>query len=251
MDAVATPEPLKAPGVETVILPSKTLKPIDRVGIYHGMYLLRMIEALDVDYPAVAWHLGEHRFQHLVADYVTHYPSRSYTLNRLGDEMPEFIAAQESLPRRAFLHDLARLELAMTQAFDEEESPAMPSDALTSLGDVDVTRLRFQTIAALRLVAFEYDVNAFFTSFRNDEKASPRRAKTFLIVHRQDYSVYRTPLTKSAHSFLASLRDGLTVGEALDEHVRRFHRTPSQPELFSWFRDWTAAGLFRSITVKD
>ena len=68
-----------------MILPSKTLTPVERVGVYQGMYLLRMIEALEGDYPAVAHFLGDEEFAELVTRYVAAHPSTSYTFNRLGD----------------------------------------------------------------------------------------------------------------------------------------------------------------------
>ena len=40
--------------ISRVILPSKTLSSVERVGVYQGMYLLRMVEALENDFPAVA-----------------------------------------------------------------------------------------------------------------------------------------------------------------------------------------------------
>ena len=89
-------------GVDSLVLPSRTLQPIQRVGIYHGMYMMRMIEALEADYGALAHFMGEHAFAHLVRDYVQRFPSRSYTLNRLGDHLPEFIASS-TLKRRTFL----------------------------------------------------------------------------------------------------------------------------------------------------
>src|SRR5207245_10982155 len=67
-----------------VVLPSRTLAPAQRVEIYQRMYLLRMEEALGIDYPALQHFLGRRRFRDLVRDYVASFPSRSYTLNRLG-----------------------------------------------------------------------------------------------------------------------------------------------------------------------
>src|ERR1043165_1212637 len=73
------------------ILPSRTLSAAERVLIYNGMYLSRFAEALAVDYPALARFLGEDDFNALVARYVQKHPSTSYTLNRLGDALPEFL----------------------------------------------------------------------------------------------------------------------------------------------------------------
>ncbi|MFN8094626.1 MAG: putative DNA-binding domain-containing protein [Vicinamibacteria bacterium] len=47
--------------VEDVVRPSATLTAAERVGIYHGMYRLRMAEALEADYPGLAHFLGPRR----------------------------------------------------------------------------------------------------------------------------------------------------------------------------------------------
>src|SRR5512146_390222 len=76
-EAVASPEAasLVAPGrLADVLLPSATLTPGERIGIYHGMYPLRMAEALESDYPALAHFLGERRWADLVRDYVEGHP---------------------------------------------------------------------------------------------------------------------------------------------------------------------------------
>jgi hypothetical protein len=234
--------------VGDVILPSRTLQPVERVGIYHGMYMLRMIEALTADYGALCQFLGEHAFEHLVRDYVQQFPSRSYTLNRLGDSLPEFIAAS-SLKRRNFLRDLAKLELAMTQVFDEAEAEPLPADAIATIAPEQIADARIIPIPALRLIAMDYDANEAFQTFRNEEPMKPRRKKTWLAVHRRDYAVYRMPLGREAHAFLQSLAAWQTVGEAIDVFFRRFRRFPGQPELFTWFRDWSAAGLFTAIEI--
>ncbi len=212
------------------ILPSRTLSAAERVLIYNGMYLSRFAEALAVDYPALAHFLGEDDFNALAARYVQKHPSTSYTLNRLGDSLPEFLTG--------FERDLARLELAMTVVFDEEETPAAD---LTQLPADRAESMRLIPIKAMRVLALNYNSNECFQAFRDDEQMRPQRHKNYLLVHRKDYAVYRTPITRKAHDFLRELASEKTIGDAI-VHVR-----PSQHELFEWFRDWSAAGLFRSF----
>jgi len=235
-------------GVETVILPSATLPPIQRVGIYHGMYMLRMIEALSVDYGALAYIVGEEAFEELVRAYVLRFPSRSYTLNRLGDALPEFIATAK-IRRRIFLRDLASLELAMTQVFDEAEAEPLPGDAISSIAPEQIADARIAPIPALRLVSADYDVNEAFQAWREERNITPRRRKTWIAVHRRDYGVFRMPLTREAFTFLGFLIAGEAIGGAITKFHRRFRRLPEQDELFTWFRDWSAAGLFAAIDV--
>jgi hypothetical protein len=234
--------------VDDVILPSQTLQPIQRIGIYHGMYMMRMIEALAVDYAALAQFLGEHAFEHLVRDYVQQFPSRSYTFNRLGDSLPDYIASS-TWKRKTFLRDLATLELAMTHVFDEAEAEPLPADAIASIAPEEVADARIIPIPALRLIALDYDANEAFQAFRDERPMKPRRQKMWLAIHRRDYGVYRMPLAREAYVFLESLAARETIGSAIETFNRRFRRFPEQSELFTWFRDWSAAGLFTAIEV--
>ena len=57
----------RRPRLADVILPSTTLRPEERLGIYHGMYPLRMRDALAGDYPGLEHFLGEEGFARFVA----------------------------------------------------------------------------------------------------------------------------------------------------------------------------------------
>ncbi len=237
-------------GVDSIVLPSKTLQSIQRVGIYHSMYMLRMIEALQADYEALAYAMGEHAFSHLVRDYVQQFPSRSYTLNRLGDHLPEFIAGSK-LKRKTFLTDLARIELAMTHVFEEAELAPMPSDAISSVPPERIESLRFTAVPALRLLTLASNANDVFQAWREERAIEPRRGKSWLAIHRRDYGVYRMPLSHPAFTFLEALISGETIGGAIMTFARRFRRMPEQQELFDWFRDWSEAGLFAAIAITE
>jgi hypothetical protein len=240
MEAIASPLPPASEEVLARILPSHTLEPEARLDIYRDMYEVRLIEALEGDYPALAALLGHAKFHKLAGAYVAKYPSTSYTLNRLGDRFPDFVAATA---RRGVITDLARLELAMTEVFDEAETAAMDADALAGIDHRQLASVRLVTIPALRLLALQYPVNDLFSAYREDRPlVTPRKRASWLAVHRRDYAVYRTPLTERAFAMLSALRDGQAIGEAV-ESVPNL----TADELFTWFREWSAAGLFRSI----
>jgi hypothetical protein len=154
-EAVASPEAaslVRPDRLAEVLLPSATLTPTERIGIYHGMYILRMVEALESDYPALAHFLGEKRWAALVRDYVERHPSRSHTLNVLGRALPSFLLETSDLPRRGFCHDLARLELAVTEVFDAEETPRLGEAELLSVPAEAWDGARLVPSAALRLL---------------------------------------------------------------------------------------------------
>jgi len=247
MGVIVATQPPPPADVAAHILPSATLEPEERIELYRDMYELRMIEALEGDYPALRAFLGHAKFHRLAWDYVQMHPSTSYTLNRLGDHLPEFIETDAKRARRLLLADLARLELAMTEVLDEAEAAALDTAAFAGVDPTQLAGTRLVTIPALRLLVLRYPVNDLFTSFREEEAlVVPRKRPSWLAVHRRDYSVYRTPLTERAFVMLSALRDGKTIGETIEllPHL-------TGDELFGWFREWSAAGLFSDINVSN
>ena len=233
-----------------VVLPSRTLAPAQRVEIYQRMYLLRMEEALGIDYPALQRFLGPRGFRALVRDYVASFPSRSYTLNRLGDHLPGFVLQATQLRHRRFCHDLARLELAMTEVFDAVETPALSARAVGAVPPDAWPAARLRPIAALRLLELRYPVNAYLESIREGARRHPRprREDGWLAVYRRRYSVYRLELSRPAYWLLSDLASGVPLEEAVTAAARRRGaEAAGQEKLYRWFREWMKSGLFQGI----
>lgn len=228
------------------VLPSKTLTAEERLDVYREMYWLRLREALSIDYPELQRYLGNEQFDQLCDAYVQQYPSRSYTLNRLGDHLPKFLAEGgfESLKKhRGFVNDLARLELLMTEVFDEEESPVLNEEqvARVPLDAWDTIKLR--AIPALRCGEFKYPVSEYVTAVRDEKAAGQlmRRRNSWVIVCRRHQSVYRLEVTRTAYQLFTALVSGKTLGDAVAS-VR------VQPKMLQeWFTNWVSNRVFRAI----
>jgi hypothetical protein len=255
-NAVASPSARKALGgaaIEDVILPSKSLRPAERVGIYQGMYLMRMEEALESDYPALKHLLGDHGWSDLVRDYVAAHPSITYTLNRLGDHLPEFVSKWKGARRPAVAHDLARLELAVAEVFDAPETQPLSGAEIAAVPEASWERARLAPIEAFRLLSLRYPVNAYLQSVRDEDHDHPemKRKDTCVAVYRRDYSVYRQDLSQTAHDLLTDLVAGTPLGKAVSAALLRGgRRAPTTDQLFRWFREWAAGGVFRSVRLR-
>jgi hypothetical protein len=236
-----------------LVLPSKSLSALERLDIYRDMYLPRMEEALAIDYPALKHFLGGQEFMRLVKRYVDVHPSRSYTLNRLGDHLPEFVATLGDLPKNEFCVDLARLEFALTMIFDANESPSLTPDAVRAVPQEAWERARLRPIEPFRLLAFDYPVSRYLGAV-DGENDFPRIAakKTWVVAYRRNYQVHRMDLSEPAYELLSALASGRAMGEAITAvltHKRR--RAVKESQLFEWFRDWMAEGLFQAVELSD
>ncbi len=234
-----------------VVRPSRTLSSEQRIGIYHDMYLLRMVEALEFDYPGVAHLLGHARFHRLVESYVGTHPSRSYTLNRLGDHLPDYIATLETLPRRALLADLARLELAITLVFDAAHHDALSAGEIVSIPAEAWPAIRFRPIDAMRLLRLDYPVDDYLQSIKQGGDPPPlRKSPRWLLVFRSDLSVRQATLPRREWTMLDAICRGLPLAAAV-ETLAGLRPRLSETELFAWFRDWTRMGLFSAVVPPE
>ena len=236
-----------------VVLPSKTLSALERLDIYRGMYVPRMEEALAIDYPALKHFLGPDEFLRLVARYVEVYPSRSYTLNRLGDHLPEFLASLNDLPKKEFCADLARLEYALTMVFDAHETAPLTSDSVRLVPRDSWETARLKPIDALRMLAFDYPVSRYIAAVDNENRF-PRivRKQTWVVAYRRNYQVHRMDLTEPSYELLSGLASGNTMGEAITAVLtRKWRPAVKQSDLFEWFRDWMAEGLFQAVELAN
>lgn len=234
-----------------LILPSSTLSPEQRLGVYHDMYMLRLVEALEFDYPGVARHMGHARFHRLVESYVGAHPSRSYTLNRLGDHLPDYLEALDRLPRRKLLADLARLELAITLVFDAAQDEALSPAEIVSVPAEAWPEIRFRPIDAMKLLRLDYPVDDYLQSIKQGGDARPlRKSPRWMLVFRSDLSVRQVALPRREWTMLDAICRGLALADAV-ESISGLRPHLSETELFAWFREWTRMGLFTAIVPPE
>jgi hypothetical protein len=225
-----------------IVKPNDRMTPADRLHVYGGGYLTRLIEVLAADYPALQFLFGEDRFQELCAVYSLKHPSRHPNLNRFGKELPAFLARRR-VPHRAFAVELARLELYLSLSFDADACAPFDLASLAGVPEARWAKARLQLNPSVHLLAFRHPVNGFYQQFKDGKKPkAPRPARTWLCVFRKDGRVWRMTLTKPMYSVLAALRDGEPLGKALA-------RARGAEGVSGWFQGWAADGLFSGVKL--
>jgi hypothetical protein len=156
--------------------------------------------------------------------------------------------------------DVARMEWAFVEAFDNAERDPLTLDQIAALdGD---SRLALQP--HLQLLELEYPVDDLVLALHKAEKrqaseagqehdddseATPRlpalrRQPTWLAAHRVDLSVYYLRIKREEFQTLRAIRQGLPLGEAIEAGIT-CARAPSarRPQLVrEWFTAWAELG---------
>jgi hypothetical protein len=254
LDAVTHPDGVAAGSgereIDAVVTPSRTLDPAARIGIYAGMYFLRLAEVLEEDFAGLHALLGCEAADELFRAYLVAHPSRHPNLNELGARLPEFLAARAGAP--SFEAELARLERSMQEVFDAPRANALATDDLLAIPPDRFGALALPFVPAVRLHAFRHPVNEWFQAFRAGEtRPRPEPADSWVVVYRRDDRVWRLPLEREAHLLLAQIGTGVALGEAL-QHVEAAGLLGAvAPRLQGWFQDWAGLGLFAAPSPSE
>jgi hypothetical protein len=249
--------------VERVVTRSKALSGLERLEIYHRAYYARLIECLREEYPVLLHALGDEAFDAFAVAYLQKYPSRSYTLNRLGDYFRQYLS--ETRPESemgekvspidwpAFLIDLVTLEMTYNEIFD---GPGVEGNELLNLDQVlAITaerwpEARLEPVCCLRLLQLSYPVHRYYAAVRKKKEARlPKPSTTHLAITRRQFVVRRYELTRLQYRLLDALVRGATLGEAIRGVTERGGPGLDRlaQNLRQWFRNWTAEGFFQAV----
>ena len=151
------------------------LPPVDRLAVYATAYFARLHDCLREDFGALARAFGPAAFHDLVKTYLMMHPSMRPSLRHAGAHLPEHLATEPFATifgrRCAYAADLARLEWAMTEAFDAEDAPALQREDIAARAPEIWQDARFETAPSLQLLACAWPVHVVRERFDREEAA--------------------------------------------------------------------------------
>ena len=142
-------------------------------GVYVKAYRLRVAEYLEEDFPALKSLLGDKRFEGLVSDYVAANPSRTRNARYFSSRLPEFMQKSDKWRGEAQAVGVARLERALSDAFDAVDGEACALETLAAHAPQDWPRLVFAFHPSLRLLSLPAGAVELYEAL-SSEVATPR-----------------------------------------------------------------------------
>jgi hypothetical protein len=253
--------------VESFIKRNDRLTSFERLEIYNRQYWIRIRQCFYEDYPGLRAILGDKKFEKLADAYLANYPSQSFTLRNLGLRLVKFIEDEPRWvsPHKQLALDLASLEWAHTEAFDNAAESPLQLEELAGLNPAKI-RLRLQP--HLTLLKLNNEVDDFLIELKRQSglrsEASNameqnrrhkktrlagrlKRKKNFLAVHRFQDLVYYKRLEPGQFRLLSALQNGATLEIACAELAGLKISGNLGETIQKWFSSWASLGWFCSL----
>jgi hypothetical protein len=221
-----------------------------RLGIYADAYRLRLLEALETDFPALKALAGEDEFDRLGRAYIGAFPSRHYSLRWFGRALARFLRDTDPWRERPELAELAEFEWAMTLAFDAADDPAVTIADMAALPPTAWAGMRLQFHPSLQRLDLHWSVPPYWKAVDEKQTPEPPGRSEFPIawlLWRQELKIYFRSLEVDEAFALDTLRAGGTFAdlcqglcEWLDEPQVAIHAA-------GLLKRWIGDGLVRRI----
>jgi hypothetical protein len=232
----------------TLIRSSKRLSAQQHLGIYQRSYTARLRECMKNQFGALAHALGDDLFRDFADEYLTAYPSGSYTLNDLGKNFSAFL--QETRPDAQqenkeswpdFMIELAQFEFDITAIFDE------PAEEKTTGATSVLPDENLQLIPVFHLFHHRFPISRYYLDFvagKNPEL--PFEEETCCVVLRKNYRLGIFSIKPAQFVFLSEMKKGEKVPEALEKMKQHFaFDEKTKQELWKkWRENFIASGFF-------
>jgi putative DNA-binding protein len=220
----------------------------DRWHVYAHGYLVRLTEALELEFAAIRWILGADAFAALAARYVAVFPPRSFDLAHAGDRLPRFLDFDPLTAELPFLPDLARLERAASAAFTAEDETPLDWEALRARTPDAAAALRLRLASGVALVESDWPIaDLWMCRFGGDDDAvsigvegRPQRA----LVWRADSRVRVAAVSEAEAAFVSAATSGDVTLEDAAELSGWAPETAGLDALLAAFRALVERGIF-------
>ncbi|MCC1494799.1 DNA-binding domain-containing protein [Cognatishimia sp. F0-27] len=187
-----------------------------RYAVYRNNVAVSLREALATGFPAVAKLLGEENFNHVAGLYLRQNPPDSPVMMFYGASFPGFLETLPALSGLGYLGDVARLELAMREAYHAADAPALDPARLQGLEESALMAARFALAPATRIVTSPWPaLSVWRYTLRPDQPKPAARAEDILVT-RPEFDPEPHLLPDGGARFVLALQSGASFGTAID-----------------------------------
>ncbi len=229
---------------EEFIAPSSKLSSDQRIQIYNQQYWWRLLTILQHNFPTLARLFGYSDFNRSFGfPFLSSHPSRDWSIGKLGEGLPQWIAEHYNAKDKPLVHTAAELDWAFQELF-----LVVPPTPLQASLELLTKKLTLQK--HIRLFACPFDIFTFRQELLKKDvdywleadfpPLLKQRHYHFVLWRNQHNQLQFKEIEEGQWTLLHLISDGLTIEEA-SEFLEKKGGKPYEEALSSfqdWIQDW-------------
>ncbi|MEV8466506.1 DNA-binding domain-containing protein [Fluviibacterium sp. DFM31] len=187
-----------------------------RFDVYRNNVAVSLTEALETGFPVIRKLVGEDFFKAMAGVHLRQSPPQTPLLMSYGAAFPAFLESFPPVAHLPYLADVARLELALREAYHAADSTPMDPTCLQDLPTDVLMTTRFSMAPAMRLLSSPYPIHGIWRANTEATAPPPQPQAEAVLITRPGFDPIVDPLTPGAAVFCSILHSGAHFGAALD-----------------------------------
>lgn len=227
-----------------------------RFAVYRNAYRSRLVDAVRETYPRTERWVGDDAFRRAAVHHVIQHPSKSWTLDAIGEGLPETLAAL--FTKNPEVSELAWLEWAMHTCF--VAANPQPIDvsgfqaATADFEEDDWSAMRLRFVPGTQVAPVRHRVDALWSAMVA-EKTTPSDAtdeycsseRIACIVWRQGFVPVAATVSAHEGTALAMMLAGAPYGDACDYLARELGTDAAVTEAGAMLGRWIHNGMLSHV----
>jgi hypothetical protein len=218
-----------------------------RLAVYRHGYRIRLRDTLKNEFVGLHGMAGQ-RFDRMLDKYVAAHPSEHYNIRWYGAGLAAFLAYARPWRDQPQWAEMARLDWAISTAFDAEDEPCIGMAELSSVPAEGWPGLQLSLQQNLHVLTGQYNTDAFRRAAdRSDRRPRLRRFEQArqTLVWRKAMTVHYRVLDEDEWQTLSAVMLGEAFA-ALCERLAHIHgESGAMPRMVTLLQCWLEAGLIR------
>ena len=237
------------------IVPSPTLRPVERIEIYNQQYWWRILNSLHDTFPLVTRLFGYTDFNLSIAiPYLCKYVPRHWSLHLVGDRLEKWVREEYEASDKHLVLNAVILDWAFTESFFAPALPRLLPDQLPRGGVEALADKQFYLQPAIHLFSHPYDMFGYREFFLKQppeywvEHDFPRLEQSrdyhYILYRNKKEDISWLEISLPELHVLSRFKQGATIDVLCDWLEEQDQETceSAMENLHHWFQEWIHRG---------
>lgn len=223
----------------------------ERLSLYKDAYYIRLVDALEKDYPGIFALLGDVEFDSMATTYIEQKPSRHFSINEFGSGMSAFLAEIAPYATRPELAEMAQFERTLNKAIHTLDAPVLLPEALMQTPQERWPESKIMPHPSAQILMLSWNIPALWLA-AVEKKPLPAIEKTDVLpwlVWQKDINTYYLQLSPQDAYIMESLKGGLCMGEICEGLCQWFDEEEVPQYLVQTILNWLHDKLLSRIDL--